>query len=117
MPSLDRPADRDTLQAYFSSAAAIATFPNLGGDATLVVPTPRADDSAYGHIAAFVRNAPTDQQHELWKAVADAMAANLADRPLWLSTAGAGVAWLHVRLDQRPKYYQHRPFASRDATT
>ena len=26
-------------------------------------------------------------------------------KPVWLSTAGAGVAWVHVRLDDRPKYY------------
>ncbi|MGI9175867.1 MAG: DUF6940 family protein [Rhodothermales bacterium] len=24
---------------------------------------------------------------------------------MWLSTAGGGVSWLHVRLDSRPKYY------------
>jgi len=36
----------------------------------------------------------------------------LADTPLWLSTAGLGVSWLHVRLDTRPKYYRHRVYAS-----
>ena len=25
--------------------------------------------------------------------------------PTWLSTAGMGVSWLHVRLDSQPKYY------------
>ncbi len=30
--------------------------------------------------------------------------------PVWLSTAGAGVSWLHVRLDDRPKYYGHGPY-------
>jgi hypothetical protein len=28
----------------------------------------------------------------------------------WLSTAGMGVPWLHVRLDDRPKDYGHRPY-------
>lgn len=27
-----------------------------------------------------------------------------------LSTAGAGVRWLHVRVDDRPKYYHYRPY-------
>ena len=27
--------------------------------------------------------------------------------PLWLSTAGMGVSWLHLRLDSRPKNYRH----------
>lgn len=33
------------------------------------------------------------------------MVARLGVRPVWLSTAGMGVSWLHVRLDARPKYY------------
>ena len=32
------------------------------------------------------------------------------DVPVWTSTSGLGVYWLHVRLDSRPKYYQHQPF-------
>jgi hypothetical protein len=32
-------------------------------------------------------------------------------QPIWLSTAGMGVAWLHIRLDERPKYYSHKPYA------
>jgi hypothetical protein len=31
-------------------------------------------------------------------------------KPVWLSTAGAGVPWLHVRLDDRPKYCCFRPY-------
>ena len=34
-----------------------------------------------------------------------------AAKPVWLSTSGMGVAWLHFRLDQRPKYYTYRAFA------
>ena len=33
-----------------------------------------------------------------------------SQRPLWLSTNGLGVAWLHARIDARPKYYSHRPY-------
>ena len=36
--------------------------------------------------------------------------AALSEKPLWLSTAGGGVAWLHLRIDSRPKYYSHRPY-------
>jgi hypothetical protein len=32
------------------------------------------------------------------------------DAPLWISTSGLGVYWLHVRLDARPKYYTYAPF-------
>jgi hypothetical protein len=34
-------------------------------------------------------------------------------RPLWLSTAGGGVDWVHMRLDDQPKYYRHLPWRDR----
>ena len=41
---------------------------------------------------------------------ADAMLDRIDDRPVWLSTAGMGIAWLHIRLDDRPKYYGYREY-------
>jgi len=38
------------------------------------------------------------------------MTRRLSSRPVWLSTAGGGVSWLHVRLDDRPKYYHHAAY-------
>jgi hypothetical protein len=111
-PHLTDPPDCRPFTEYFRTHArnGVATFPNLGKDAVLVVPCPIADDAAYGHLAAFVREAPAEQQHELWKQVAEAMFDIVPKRAVWLSTAGAGVAWLHVRLDSRPKYYWYRPY-------
>ena len=88
----------------------VETFSNLGRDAVMVVPCPVGSDSAYGHLASFTRDAPEPQQHELWKAVGKAMQNRLSDKPVWLSTAGMGVSWLHVRLDDRPKYYGFAPY-------
>jgi hypothetical protein len=90
--------------------AGVVTFANLGGDAVLVAPTPRGELAAYPHLTAFARQAPADQQHAFWQAVGGAVTARLSDRPLWLSTSGLGVAWLHARLDSRPKYYSYRPY-------
>lgn len=94
--------------------AAVRTFANLGGDALLVAPRPLPGvaDSAYHHLAAFLRRAPPEQIDALWRAVGEALRRVWATRdgPVWLSTAGAGVAWLHVRLDRRPKYYKYAPF-------
>ena len=87
-----------------------ATFPNLGGDAILVAPCPAQPGSDYAHFAAFLRHAEDAAQQALWRAVATAVDARLGDRPLWLSSAGGGVAWLHLRLDDRPKYYVHAPY-------
>jgi len=57
-----------------------------------------------------VRNAPAPQVHALLQRLAREALARLSDRPLWISTAGMGVYWLHVRLDSRPKYYRHAPY-------
>lgn len=88
----------------------IVAFHNLGGDAMLVVPSPRAPASAYGHLAAFIRGAPDCQKHAFWRTVGQTVEQRVSDRPMWVSTAGGGVSWLHVRLDGRPKYYGFEPY-------
>ena len=88
----------------------VVSFPNLGGDAHLVVPSPKADPSGYGHLASFLRSAPAEQIDALWRVVGRTAAALVGDDPVWLSSAGGGVAWLHVRFDQRPKYYSYAPY-------
>ncbi len=111
-PSLARTPDADTFADHFRNADKddVIEFANLGKDATMVVPCPIGPVSAHGHLAAFVREAPKDQVHSLWKLVGVAMQRQLSARPVWLSTAGAGVSWLHVRLDVRPKYYGYSPY-------
>jgi hypothetical protein len=88
----------------------VVAFQNLGGDATLVVPCPLASADAYVHLAAFLRKAPAPQSHALFRRLATETLSRLSDRPLWISTAGMGIYWLHVRLDSRPKYYRHTPY-------
>jgi hypothetical protein len=61
-----------------------------------------------------VHRAPLSQVGELWRVTAEALETRLGDVPVWLSTAGLGVYWLHIRLDSRPKYYRHRPYADAD---
>jgi len=110
-PTLARTPDPKPFAAHFGPGD-VATFPNLGGDAVLVVPCPMGPGDAYTHLAAFVRGTPESQRHALWAAVGSAMARRVGTRPVWLSTAGAGVAWLHVRLDDAPKYFGHAPYRS-----
>jgi len=115
-PGLARHPDPEAFAEHFAGAeAGIAAFPNLGGDAIMVVPCPVAATSAYGHLAAFVRHAPELQRHALWQSVGEAMGRRVGAEPVWLSTAGAGVSWLHVRLDDRPKYYAFAPYKQRHA--
>jgi hypothetical protein len=88
----------------------VVAFPNLGGDAILIAPCPDDALSDYGHLAAYLRNSHAPQQHLLWALVGAAMQRRISSRPVWLNTAGGGVAWLHVRLDDRPKYYGYAPY-------
>lgn len=103
----------EPFRAYFESqhAADVVSFRSLGGDAVLVAPRPSMALDAYVHLAAFVRQAPQPQIGSLWRETGRAVRENLSERMLWLSTSGLGVAWLHIRLDSYPKYYQHRPYA------
>lgn len=112
-PELLTEPDVEAFAEHFGDTAGsddVVSFPNLNRDAILVVPCPIGPRSAYGHVAAFVREAPDDQKHALWRLVGEAMQRRLGPATIWLSTAGAGVPWLHVRLDQRPKYYGHAPY-------
>jgi hypothetical protein len=105
--------DPSAFAQHFEAAnveTGVASFRNLGGDALLVAPSPQTSLVAYPHLAAFARAAPASQQHAFWSAVGTSAAGSLSDRPLWLSTCGLGVAWLHVRLDTSPKYYTFQPY-------
>ena len=88
----------------------VSSFPNLGGDALLVVPKPVSEHSNYPHFARFLRHAPAAQVSELWQCAAMALEKRISDVPVWLSTAGMGVSWLHLRLDSNPKYYRYAPY-------
>lgn len=111
-PGLARRPDPDAFAEYCrrSPQTGVIEFSNLSGDAILIVPCQKTAPSAYGHLAAFVREAPEAQRHALWQLVGETMARRVGPRPVWLSTAGAGVSWLHVRLDDRPKYYGFGPY-------
>jgi hypothetical protein len=113
-PGLAQHPDENAFAEHFRCAGNndVVEFSNLGKDAILIVPCPKSLPSTYGHLALFVRGAPDSQKHALWQLVGDAMTRRLSAKPVWLSTAGAGVSWLHIRLDDRPKYYGHAPYRS-----
>lgn len=114
-------ADRAAFATHLDQASGVtATFDNLGGDAVLVAPQrqPSLPPDDHAHLAVFARAAPDDALDALWRATGEALRGWLdatPSRTVWLSTSGLGVAWLHVRLDQRPKYYQHAPYRDPDA--
>ena len=104
--------DPQPFKSYFNNDDDIVAFQNLGGDAFLIAPRPSKPLTACAHLAAFVRDASRNRVQSLWRETGRAVREALSDQNLWLSTSGLGVAWLHIRLDSYPKYYQHRPYAS-----
>jgi hypothetical protein len=70
-PGLASHPDADAFAEHFSGGCegGVVEFPNLGKDAIMVVPCPKGPISAYGHIGAFVRQAPEPQRHALWELV------------------------------------------------
>ncbi len=114
-PHIDLTPDPGPFRSYFDvSEESIAVFNNLGNDAKLIAPVPHQEELNYSHIGVFTKQAPPKQQHKLWQRVGKEVRESLSDESLWLNTAGGGVAWLHVRLDSRPKYYRHRPYTRGD---
>ena len=104
------PPDPEPFSEYFRPDCEIVSFESLGKDAWLVAPCPGGQGSNFSHLASFVATASEARQSALWSAVGTALEKRISARPMWLSTAGGGVAWLHVRLDTRPKYYRHAPY-------
>ena len=116
-PHLETDADTYSFAEHLCRGPSASSFRNLGGDATLVspCPAPGVPPAAYAHLGAFVRSTavPTEQRDAFWREVGRAIGGALrerADAPTWVSTEGSGVAWLHVRLDSRPKYFHHRAY-------
>ena len=111
--------DQHTFSAHTAAACtrgdATATFENLGGDAVLIAPCeqPGVDARVYAHAATFFKGAPRAARRALLRATAAAALARAEERgsrPLWVSTSGAGVSYLHLRLDSSPKYYVTREY-------
>jgi hypothetical protein len=106
-------ADPDAFRAHLDATppgSLVAVFPNLSGDAVLVVPTEADDGRGYPHLGAFLRAAPQAQIAAFFSALASQGARSCREGAAWVSTAGDGVAWLHGRVDRRPKYYHYAPY-------
>lgn len=101
------------------------SFPNKNKDAILVIPRliskkMEVDKGKityqeffdYKNLSEFTKNAPFEQQKKFWKEVAEQLTKSLeeSNEPKWLSTHGLGVPYLHVRINNQPKYYSHEEY-------
>ena len=112
-PYLDTDPEPTVFAAYFQrepASAVVSVVPNLGRTAQLVVPRELVAPRVYAHFLSFLKQAPLPQVHALWQCVAETALLCVSDAPLWISTAGGGVSWLHVRIERTPKYYVYGPY-------
>lgn len=97
-------------QRKFDLGQSNSVFENLSGSAILVVPNPdvgQRGEKDYGSFSRFLQNAEDEKVVSLFKVLSDTWLEQLqrGSDYKYVSTHGLGVIWLHVRLDQRPKYY------------
>lgn len=91
-------------------APGAVAFDNLGGDARLIAPRPGPEGGRFASLRPFLAAARPEDLHDLFALTAREVLRRIGQHPLWLSTSGLGVPWLHVRLDPWPKYYVHAPY-------
>ena len=83
----------------------VIAFLNLSKDTMLVVPMPVRGKN-YATLRDFIDNAPEIQQQHFWKKVAQTAHKFMKKKVnLFISVHGLGVAYTHVRISTRPKYY------------
>jgi len=120
-PSLYRFAEGspnpDAFKEYCTSSEVtlVCSFWNFGKDAMLIAPVHKdeKDLKIYSHMAAFLRGASHEAKNQMWSRVTNKYLEIMKQwdgKSVWLSTSGLGVAWLHFRLDQKPKYYTFKEF-------
>ncbi len=89
----------------------VVVFDNISGDCKLISPVPDIMNDKYmGHIMSQIKYGNTDTTHQLLKTLGDIVSAYNNDKPLYVSTHGYGVPWLHLRLCDKPKYYHQKEY-------
>merc|ERR1719221_546178 len=91
-------------------------------ETSLIVPSraPGMQLSVYRSLGSFFRAAPEQQLHNMLQKLASHIPERMAIRgdptlPLWVSTAGYDIAWLHIRVDNVPKYYRFKEYKDHDS--
>lgn len=100
----------------------IIQFKNSSKDCDLITPTPINNKNYYNScsdIMTFFKSAfvPEELLHQLLITIGSTMLkylnANLttsSNQKKYLSTSGRGVQWLHVRICNTPRYYNHEEY-------
>jgi len=114
-----RTADPFSFRAFLDGQVegSFVSFKNLGKDALLLAPVPSSKlaEQDYLDLASFLRSsAPAIEKNTLFSDLGLLVMSRLRDNanPVWVGCDGRSVPWLHMRVDERPKYVKHLPFKS-----
>lgn len=101
------------LEDGFRRGELAVSFPNLSGETTLVVPVGINESvcDGYAHLLLFMKSKciSLEQKHKFWIKVGQELKLYFAMNhfPIYLSTSGLRVSWLHVRIEDFPKHYRY----------
>lgn len=99
--------DYTKYEKYFKDSGGkdAVSFPNLNGDAIMVVPIPK-NGGNFATLHTFNETATFLQKKELWKLVVKTIQKQLKVWPrVWVSVHGHGVPYLHIRVSSVPRHY------------
>lgn len=132
----DTPSNESSDATTITAETAVKSKVSSASSTSSSTKTTNATIRAYSDLAMFARHGPINQIIAIWQRVAVEyqnqwqsstkinkknknqtlkQKGTLEDEQqapavVWLSTCGTGVAWLHIRLDSRPKYYTYTPY-------
>jgi len=109
----NREENFDPFKSKFKITDQIKVFHNLRKDSLLIVPNKNeVSDQNFVTLRKFLQTAPKSLIKKFWKTVGETMIDQISKNSdyCYLSTHGLGVLWLHVRVDQRPKYYHTKKY-------
>lgn len=99
-------------QYFIEKTQSVVHFYNPSKTCLLIVPYPLSKKHNYSSLGPYIRQDMIEQYLKLFEETGHQLLRLLKESvdPIWLSTHGAGVPWLHIRLDKIPKYYSFIPY-------
>lgn len=88
---------------------------NKSGDAELIIPNLNSLNN-YAHLLLFLdpQNLQLPENnlyYNFWKCAATVIKKEInSNKNIWISTSGLGIAWLHLRISETPKYYRFQKY-------
>jgi len=90
-------------------------FDNLGKDGVMIVPkgTNGEEHKYYSNLMGLMRKGHRQERDDFWKLAGEQAIEIVHSKPMknmWMSTSGLGVDWTHLRLCEKPKYYNYSTY-------